>query len=278
MFKDIMVHLDGSEEDEFRLRHAEAIAVKGQSHIIGLYTNNLPEYAYVLAIQSGLAPMEPVVELAEQVRRKGDRCVAGLTERCKRIAVETQICRLEALPSEMLELCVAKARCADLFVATAPYRHDELPIWDELIEAVMFDAGQGIYLIPSGAPARPIGNILVAWRDTRESARAVAVALPFLKVAARVRIVMADAAEATRDQQAKDLIAHLARHDIKAEVSAIETAGKAVSDVLLREAHRAGADLIVMGSYGHSRFREWILGGATREMIEKADLPMLMVH
>ena len=143
MLKDVMVHLDGSEEDEFRLRHAEAIAAGGQTRIIGLYTNTLPEYAYVMAIQSGLAPMEPVVELAERVRKTGDRAVAALTERCKGLAVPTEICRIEALPSEMPRLCVSKARCADLFVATAPYQREDLPIWDELIESVMFRVGAG---------------------------------------------------------------------------------------------------------------------------------------
>ncbi len=277
MFKDVMVHLDGSEEDEFRLRHAEAIAAGGQSRIIGLYTNSLPEYAYVLAIQSGLAPMAPIIQLEERVRETGDRAISSLTERCKRISAPTEICRVEERASEVSTLCVSKARCADLFVATAPYQREELPIWDELAEAVMFEAGQGIYFVPRGAGARPVRSVLVAWRDTRESARALAVALPFLKAATRTRIVIADAPAATQEQ-AKDLVAHLARHGIKADVAAIETGGKAVSDALLNEAHGMGADLIVMGAYGHSRFRERILGGVTREMIEKSDLPILMAH
>ncbi len=278
MFKDVMVHLDGSEEDEFRLRHAEAItAGGGQGRIIGLYTNCLPEYAYVLAIQSGLAPMEPIIELEERARKTGDRAVASLTERCKRIAVQTEICRVEVMPSEMPTLCVSKARCADAFVATAPYQREDLPIWDELVEAVMFEAGQGLYLVPRGAGAKPLKSAIVAWRNTRESARALTAALPFLKSATRTRIVIVDAPAATKEQ-AKDLVAHLARHGIKADVGAIETGGKAVSDALLNEAHAISADLIVMGAYGHSRLREWILGGATREMIEKSDLPILMAH
>jgi nucleotide-binding universal stress UspA family protein len=277
MFKDVMVHLDGTGEDEFRLRHAEVIAAGGQSRIIGLYTNCLPEYAYVLAIQSGLAPMEPITELEDRVRNMADRAVASLTERCKRMAAQTEICRVDAMPSEMPTLCVSKARCADIFVATALYQREELPIWDELVEAVMFEAGQGMYLVPRGAAAKPLRSVLVAWRDTRESARALAAALPFLKSATQTRIVMADAPAATKEQ-AKDLVAHLARHGIKADIAAIETGGKPVSDALLNEAHRMGADLIVMGAYGHSRLREWVLGGVTREMIEKSDLPILVAH
>ncbi len=278
MFKDVIVHLDGSEEDEFRLRHAEALAGGGgRGRIIGLYTNSLPEYAYVLAIQSGLAPMEPIFELEEKVRKTGDRAFASLTERCKRIAVPTEICRVEVVPSEMPTVCVAKARCADVFVATAPYQREDVAIWDELVEAVMFEAGQGLYLVPRGAAARPATSVLVAWRDTRELARALASALPLLKTAARTRIVMADEPAATKGQ-AKDLVAHLAQHGIKADVGAVETGGKPVSGALLKEAHAIGADLIVMGAYGHSRLREWVLGGVTREMIEKSDLPILMAH
>lgn len=277
MFKDVMVHLDGGEEDEFRLRHAEAIAAGGQSRIIGLYTNRMPEYAYVLAIQSGLAPMEPINELDERVREAGDRAVASLTERCKRISVPTEICRVEEPASEMSACCVAKARCSDLFVATAPYQRGELPIWDELVESVMFEGGQGLYLVPRGPGARPVRSVLVAWRNTRESARALAAALPFLKAATQTRIIMVDAPVPTKEQ-AKDLVKHLGRHGIKAEIAAIEMENVVVSEALLNEAHKMGADLIVMGAYGHSRLREWILGGTTREMIEKSDLPLLMAH
>jgi nucleotide-binding universal stress UspA family protein len=277
MFKDVMVHLDGSEEDEFRLRHAEAVAAGGPTRIIGLYTNTLPEYAYVLAIQSGLAPMEPVIELAERVRTTGDRAVAALTERCKRIAVPTEICRVEAMPSEMPKLCVSKARCADLFVATAPYQREDLPIWDELIESVMFEGGQALYLVPRSATARPIEKILVAWRNTRESTRAVAEAIPLMKAAARTRLVIVEPKMAD-DEQPVDVVAHLKRHGIKVDVAKFETHESAVSDTLLSEAANMSADLIVMGAYGHSRFREWILGGVTREMIEKSKLPIVMAH
>ncbi len=277
MLKDVMVHLDGSEEDEFRLRHAEAIAAGGQTRIIGLYTNTLPEYAYVMAIQSGLAPMEPVVELAERVRKTGDRAVAALTERCKGLAVPTEICRIEALPSEMPRLCVSKARCADLFVATAPYQREDLPIWDELIESVMFESGQALYLVPRSAAARPIEKIIVAWRNTRESTRAIAEAIPLMKAAARTQLVIVEPKSA-EDEQPMDVVAHLKRHGIKVDVAKFEMGDGAVSDTLLNEARDMGADLIVMGAYGHSRFREWVLGGVTREMIEKSKLPILMAH
>lgn len=278
MFKDVMVHLDGSEEDEFRLRHAEALAAGGQGHIVGLYTNCLPEYAYVLAIQSGLAPMEPVVELAERVRKTGDRAVAGFAERCKGLAVPTEIFRIEALPSEMPRLCVSKARYADLFVATAPYQREDLPIWDELIESVMFESGHALYLVPRSAAARPIEKILVAWRNTRESARAIAEALPLMKAAARTRLVIVEPKLTAEDEPPTDVVAHLKRHGIKVDVAKFEMGDSAVSDTLLKEAAEMGADLIVMGAYGHSRFREWVLGGVTREMIEKSKLPLLMAH
>jgi nucleotide-binding universal stress UspA family protein len=122
-----------------------------------------------------------------------------------------------------------------------------------------------------------VRNVVIAWKDTRESARAISEAMPFLTSAANARIVTVDAERCPGDA-AIDIAAHLDRQGVKVEITPIESAERTVAEILLDEAHKMSADLIVMGAYGHSRVREWILGGATREMLETSDVPMLMAH
>ncbi len=280
VFKDLIVHLDGTEEDHIRLTQAEAIAGRFEAHLTGLYTNPLPEYAYVLAIQSTLAPMGPVLAFERQIREEGDVAVARLKERFKKIAVENEIRRIDAGASLLPRLCASAARWSDLFIATTPYRGEASLGCDALVEAVLFGSGQPIYLIPeqfkgSGA----VRNVLVAWCDTRESARALAEAMPFLRVATNVRLVTVETAGLTDEHEDPiNITAHLRRHGAKAEVRRIEAARRSTSEALLQEASKMAADLIVMGAYGHSRFREWTIGGTTREMIARAGIPIFVAH
>lgn len=274
------MHLDGTEEDNVRLAQAEAIALRFEAHLTGLYTNPLPEYAYVLAIQSGLAPMGPVREFEQNARKECDLAVARLKERFKKIGVENEIRRIDAGASVLPRLCASAARWADLFVATAPYRGEESPGSATLVEAVLFGSGHAIYLVPEQFKARgTVRNILIGWCDTRESARAVAEAMPFLRAATNARLVMVETADLSNDHEdAVNIAVYLSRYGAKVEIRSIEAAGRSVSEVLLSEAHKMAADLIVIGAYGHSRFREWILSGTTREMIGRSDIPILIAH
>ncbi|MGP8231863.1 MAG: universal stress protein [Methylovirgula sp.] len=279
MLKDIMVHLDGGTEDDIRLAHAAKLAFSLCSpHLIGLYTNPLPEYAYVLAVQSGLAPMEPIIEAEEQLRKAGDVTVAELTQKLAKIAIPGTIRRLDVGASQVVGLGVAEAHWADLFVASVPYQCEPILYWDQLVEAVMFESGHGIYLIPAASKAPPeLNSILIAWKPTREAAHAIAEALPLLKAAKNIRLVTIDSEEDAVPETSR-IVDYFKHHGIDVEVRTLASERKSVPEILLREAHSINAGLIVMGAYGHSRLREWILGGATREIIEKSDIPVLLAH
>lgn len=278
MLKDLIVHLDGTEEDNVRLAQAEAIGLNFKSHLIGLYTNPLPEYAYVLAIQSGLAPMAPVIEIEQQIRKEGDVVMGRLNERFKKMGGTNEIRRVDAGMSELPGLCASQARGADLFVATTPYRSSVG--WDALVEAVIFESGHAIYVVPEQFKVQGTSrNILVAWSNTRESARALSEAIPFLRDATTVGLVTVETADGgDRPEDRPNIAPHLSRHRINSEIRSVEAAGRSVSEVLLSEAHKMNAGLIVMGAYGHSRFREWVLGGTTREIIAGSDIPILIAH
>jgi nucleotide-binding universal stress UspA family protein len=278
MFKDLMVHLDGTDEDEVRLAHAESIAVSFGAHLTGLYANALPEYAAAFAGEPGFTAMEAVVELEEQARSEGELVLARLEERFARVDAPNEVRRLAAQASEIPGLGVSEARWADLFVASAPYRSSDSAVGDDLLEAALFGGGHAVYAVPPGAKTRgETYAVIVAWEDTRESARAVAEAMPFLTRATKTRLVMVDG-ESDSGEAAIDIAAHLDRHGVNVEIVTVEAGERTVAQALIDEARKMSADLIVMGAYGHSRFREWVLGGATREMLETAEVPILMAH
>lgn len=279
MLKDILVHLDGGAEDDIRLAHAEKLAsYLCGPHLTGLYTNPLPEYAYVLAVQSGLAPMEPILEAEAQLRKAGDVAVATLTQKLAKIAIPATIRRLDVGASRLVARGVAEARWSDIFVASVPYRREPILYWDQLIEAVMFKSGHGIYLVPAASTAPPqLDNVLIAWSATREAARAIAEALPLLKAARTVRLVAIDPEEDATPETSR-IVEHFADHGIKVEVITLAAQQTSIPDILLREAESLKAGLIVMGAYGHSRLREWILGGVTRDIIERSDMPLFLAH
>ncbi|MGL4291321.1 MAG: universal stress protein, partial [Phreatobacter sp.] len=171
------------------------------------------------------------------------------------------------------------ARTADLFITTAPYRGADGTNWDGLAEAVLSDSGRGTLFVPPGQPAHgPIQRILVAWRDTHDAARAVAEALPFVAAASRVDLVMVDADPAETGAPAADIARHLTRHGAKVDVKTVASDGRSIAQVLIDEARHGAIDLLVMGGYGHSRLREWVLGGTTRDILTATTIPVLMAH
>jgi nucleotide-binding universal stress UspA family protein len=279
--RDLMVHLDGTEADETRLQHAESIAAMSGAHLTGIYTNPLPDYGMVPGDAGGAAGIA-MLDVEERIRREGDLTCERLRDRLSRLAVPNDLRRIEHTLGAIFGATAAEARWSDLFVATCPYREDGWANWDDVVEAVLFEGGHGVYLVPpSSKPWKKLNRVLVAWTDTREAARAVTQALPFLRATSDAEIVIVDAADketATRGYAAADIAAHLDRHGVKVAIRPLEAGKQRVSEMLLDESRRRSADLIVMGAYGHSRWREWIIGGTTREMLASSEIPILMAH
>lgn len=280
MIRDLMVHLDGGDEDGTRLAHAEALSAHfGEARITGLYTNPLPEYAYVLGVQSGIADMGPVLDLEEQLRREGDRVAEKLEQRLARPGAAHEVRRIDDWPSRIPDLVASQARWADLFVATAPYR-DASSTWNKLVESVLFESGRGLFLVPPRCPVRnELRSVLFAWKDSVEAARALREGLPFFVKASLVFLLAVDTdGEGELGQQAADIAAHLDRHGAKVEVRVVEGKNDQVGSIIQDQASRISADLTVMGAYGHSRVRELVLGGATRDLIQHSRIPLLLAH
>ncbi|WP_158808964.1 universal stress protein [Beijerinckia sp. L45] len=203
-----------------------------------------------------------------------------LDSRLARSGGTGEVRRIDAWPSAIPDLAVSQARFADLFVATTPYRDVESVFANRLTEAVLFEAGHGLLLVPPLCPVRPhLVNVLVAWTDTTLAIRAVTEAMPFLSRATQVRLltISTGGREAGAETSA-DIAAHLCRHGANVEIEALKGEDHQIGYMICEAAAKFSADLIVMGGYGHSRFREWVLGGATRDVIQRSTVPLLVAH
>jgi nucleotide-binding universal stress UspA family protein len=276
MIKDIVVHLTGSEEDEIRILHAEGIARALDAHITGLLVHTMPE---VIAVTdpTGSAYLQQV--MAESASR-ADAGSDKLRARLDQLGLRYELRRLDVVPSAVGTTLASEARTSDLFIGTRPYGD---PTGGQRIEeTVLFRSGRGcLFVPPHDKPEKSTyDTVFVAWKPTREAARAVAESLPFLRRASQVIVGLVEedgAGEQYKIEAGGDIGRYLSRHDVSAEVRKI--AGWAYAgEALLNEAQQVGADLLVMGGFGHSRFVEWVLGGATRHILSNAPIPVLTAH
>lgn len=178
-------------------------------------------------------------------------------------------------------LVAMRARFCDLVVLPRPYGKGRGVEAEASVEAALFDGQAPVLVMPGADLPKPFGSrIVVAWNQSTEALNAARRALPFLKKADLVNIAVIDPPQhgPERSDPGGPLSLMLSRHGVKAQVSVLAKTMPRVSDVLARHVRDENADLLVMGAYGHSRFREAILGGATRNMLEKAEVPVLMAH
>ena len=275
MIKDVMVHLDGTAGDEVRLAAANDIADVFHSHIVGLFLNVLP---VLIVPEDGIGSMQSA-ELLNQARTAGDKVEEKLSQRLTRLQKPVELRRFDILNDTAGDVAAREARTADAFVALRPNGASRGA--EELVEGVLFGSGRHVWLLPTRKSAKAaFDRILVAWNGSRESARALAEALPYLHKAKEAVVVVIDETSATEGQAivGKDAINHLRHHGITAVLHRAIVRDNDIAATLIAEARRLKSDLIVMGGYGHSRLREWLLGGATYKLLHKSPGPLLIAH
>lgn len=174
------------------------------------------------------------------------------------------------------------ARFSDLILAARPYGPGADPLAPAVAEALLFGTGAPVLFVPDAGldASRPFRRIALAWNDGDEALAAARAALPLLRAAERVEIAVIDPPlhAADRSDPGGDLCLWLARHGVKAEVAVLARSQPRVADILARFATDKGCDALVMGAFGHSRLREAILGGATRDMLASVPLPVVMAR
>ncbi len=174
-----------------------------------------------------------------------------------------------------------RARFADLVVMSHPYGKGRGQEIEAAVEAALFEGQSPVLIVPDGQVVTLAARrVVVAWNQSNEAMNAIRKALPLLKAADLSDITVIDppAHGPERSDPGGQLSQWLARHGVKVEVSVLAKTLPRISDVINRHVRDTSAELVVMGAYGHSRFREAILGGATRNMLEQAEVPVLMAH
>ncbi len=169
------------------------------------------------------------------------------------------------------------ARFSDLVVLGQPGAATSHQAAVNLIEGSLFDGDAAALVCPETIPKAPGGSVVIGWNGDREALRAVRRAIPILSRASNVEIAIIDPSETGGDPGA-DLAVFLARHGIAVDVATHAQTRHSVSEVLRQRVVDRDADLLVMGAYGHSRFREFVIGGVTRDILEASPVPVLLAH
>ena len=182
------------------------------------------------------------------------------------------------LTSEVPHVFIDYARLRDLTIVPVP-EGDHVQQW--YAESVIFGSGRPALILPQTRP-RPgiaLNTIIVAWDFSRPAARAVADALPLLEKAQRVFVITVVNEKAFDTKRSgAELAKHLSRHGVNVVLDVIDAAGQNIGDVINSQVESRNADFLVMGAYGHSRMREFILGGATKSMLARPPAPVFVSH
>jgi nucleotide-binding universal stress UspA family protein len=277
-YKDLLVHLDDAKSCAGRVQAAVDLAVAHEAHLTGVYIIGDPSPA---AFVSGYVPPDLMETLQQHARGRAEAALARFAEVTGRnqISFETRIDRV--LYTAVADALSTNARYADLaIVGQADPEDGEAPSY--LPEEVTLASGRPSLVIPYIGPGPTLGQrVTVAWDASREAARAVNDALPILERAQAVDVVTVNPSAAPfrhGEEPGADIGLHLARHGIKVEVQRIETRDVDVPNTILSHLADRSSDLLVMGAYGHSRLREFVLGGVTRTILREMTVPVLMAH
>ncbi|MEX1061004.1 MAG: universal stress protein [Methyloceanibacter sp.] len=274
---DIVVYVDGVEATKARVGFAVALAKEHGAHLIGVAfapTALLPLYG----ADVGFADM---TEVLESVKSQSANALEAFKTRAEAEGVSAEPRLMQGMSEEFPHGFAHAARHVDLAILGQPRDGDPLIGQYALVERCLFASGRPVIIVPA-APERLAlkGTIVAAWDGSAEAARAINDALIFLKPAARVVLLVGVTAEdgEERAPETDDMIAHLKRHGVMAEAMRVKASEGDVGRLLLSTAKTLGADLMVMGAFHHSRWREFILGGVTLTVLEEATIPLFMAH
>jgi nucleotide-binding universal stress UspA family protein len=277
-YKTLLVHVDDSERCAHRLDVAIRLARSFAARLVGAYLVPTP------ALAPSVSALLPESVVSQRLQDSGDaqqRAEARFREAIG--AAGFTAAEWRAAAGNPTRAIIAHARGADLAIIGQPDPRDaDAGFLGDIANAALLESGRPALAIPYIGTRGPVGDVaLIALDHSRESARAVADALPLLAKARKVFVlaITAAAEEVFGETQARgQVVAFLRGHGVDAEVHHLDRPNIAIGELLLSQAADLGADLIVMGAYGHARLQEFVVGGVTRTMLEAMTVPVLMSH
>jgi len=276
MIKDIVVNLSVGEKPGPADDYAVSVAAAFDAHLAGiafLYDPIIPVSG------AGYIPAE-VIETQERDNEAATKAALDrFSAACKRAGVAAEPLTLSASFAGVGDQFGRIARRFDLSIVGQD-EPDTSAAEAIIAEAAMFESGRPVIVVPyiQKAPLA-LERVMICWDGSRAATRAIADAMPLLEKAGRVELVIVANERGKQDEiEGADMGAHLARHGLNVEVKRTVLGDIDVADVILSHAADAGTDFIVMGGYGHSRLREFVLGGVTRTILRSMTAPVLMSH
>lgn len=276
MIKDVVVALAVGRPRDVAADYAVSLAAASDAHVTGI------AFAYEPVIPGTVMtgyPYDFVDAQRGENRAAADAAAARLSEAARRAGVPSESRTCEATIIGAADLFGRMARRFDLSVV-AQGEPESQAGQERFIEAALFQSGRPVIVVPFiQSTGAAFDRVLLGWDGSQTAARAVGDALPLLSRAKEVEIVIVATDQAKRDNiTGTGLARHLAHHDLRVEVKTLTPGDLDVANTILSYAADSSADFIVMGGYGHSRLREFVLGGATRGILQSMTVPVLMAH
>ena len=275
-YKSILTYLDNTERCTQWMEYAIELALKHNAKLLGIAPREIASSLYVGDFVSANSLW--LEDLQKRIDADAEEAVLRFDAMCEERSLPAYEGRcVDGSPIEVLR---RESLFSDLIVVGQYLPDAQTPTSVAgMTESLLMGAGRPVLVVPALGSFKPdVGNVLVAWRESKESGIALHQSLSMLKMANSVEVVevagKADSkAEATLDR----VVSYLDLHGIPASDKVI-VSREDVGNILLSHACDAGTDLLVMGGYGHARLREWVLGGVTKTILETMTLPVLMAH
>jgi len=279
-YKTLLLVLDDRPGEESRTALAIDLAKRYDAHLVGLALVAEPVYPSMVTVELPVGLLESRQQDLEARADKMLARFAAATEAAGLSSVEQR--KLVNQYEDVAGAAAMQARHADLtIIGQADVEKDDALVV-EIPERVVLDSGRPVLVVPYAGHFEGLGKrAMVAWNASREAARALSAALPLLQVMDEVEVVSINPRRGTHahgDMPGVDITTVLARQGVRAEVEVLQGDSGSAGEMLLSRAADRSTDLIVMGAYGHSRLREMVLGGATRQMFGSMTVPTLMCH
>jgi len=277
-FKDLLVVLFGDESDGHVIATLDCLPMFAQAHLAASLLAPIPDPVFVGDMMGGgMALGEFIMQVRKDATASQEKIRLALSR--TNLGYEQRLVMSQKLTA--CDMAVTQARHVDLTVMARPSKTGS-DFRREVMEAVLMESGRPLLLLPPGWKTDgAVKTVFVAWNAGREAARAVGDSRDWLDVAAKIVIGTVDAKPGPRghgEAPGVDIATHLARHGYAVELRNIDSLGAETGEALLDSAEAAGADLIVVGGFGHPRLQQALFGGVTRTIVETSKIPLLMSH
>ncbi len=276
-FKNILVHIDDGKACADRIQAAIALAQAHEAHLTGLYVAAEPSLLGDIGVEIP-ARTEFLAVLADQLAERTEATKSRFIGVVERAGLSAECRWADWTGMGIAEVIGLHARYTDLVVLGQPDENREPE--NHIAEDVVLSSGRPALVVPYIGAGKTMGErVMIAWDAGREAARAVHDALPVLERAKSVVVLVINPRRGNHGAEpGADIALHLARHGIKVQAQNTEVKDLSVADALLSRLADQGIDLLVMGAYGHSRLRELVFGGVTRQLFQQMTVPVLMSH